>query len=216
MTGEPDVAHGEDVYRRYFIKSDGSFVGAFEGLYRHCEDPWDQTREAGRAPFKHLIILGIQELAERRVLDIGSGNGAYTQRMRVEAAADVIGVEVSPTAVAQARSRYPLCRFEVASATEVGRFAEWKPAAICMCGLTWCILDSFVEVLKVMKCSFPGALLFHTLTFYPPGKQKYGTEYFTNLKELLPYFSAMHVLETFEHRVYTDDESVNTLVIARI
>ena len=101
-------------------------------------------------------------------------------------------------------------------ATDIGRFGDRRFTAVCMCGLTWCILDSFTRVLQTLKTHFAGALLFHTLSFYAPGKQKYGTEHFTNLKELLSYFSAMTVLETFEHRVYAGDESANTLVIARI
>ena len=213
----------DDVYekssaalRKYFVREDGRFVGAFEELYRNCEDPWVQSVEAFRSPFKKLIIMQIAQLSERRVIDIGCGDGTYTDLIRSGANADVLGFDVAQTAVQKARSKYPLCRFEVACASEVAKFQDMKPTALVMCGLTWCILDSFEEVLASVKKHFSGSLLFHTLTFYAPGKQKYGNEYFTSLDELIPYFSDMTVEETFVHRLYPNDGSYNTLVVARI
>jgi len=206
----------DELYRKYYIGSDGSFIGDFEALYQGCDDPWGQNVETYRSPLKRLIIMRIAQLPERRVLDIGCGSGTYTELIRTEAHAEVLGVDVSPTAIHNSRSRYPLCRFEVASASEVGRFADIKPTAVCMCGLTWCILDSIEEVLGSLKKHFPNALLFHTLTFYGAGKQKYGTNYFTSLDELLPYFSQMTIQETFAHSQYPSDGSYNSLLVARI
>lgn len=201
---------------KYFIRSNGTYVGDYEAMYRDCEDPWLQSVQAFRSPLKKVILLRIAQLPERRVLDIGCGNGTFTELIRSEADADeVLGLDVSPTAISDARSRYPLCRFEVASASEVASFADMKPTAICMCEVTWCILDSFEEVLASLKEHFPNALLFHTLTFYDPGEQKYGTEYFTRLEELLPYFSQMTIEETFLHTRYPGKGS-QTLIVARI
>lgn len=201
---------------RHFIQPGGRFVGDFETMYRECEDPWLQSAEAARSPLKRLILWRIAQLPERRVLDIGCGNGLYTDMIRSEAMAEVLGLDVSPTAIASAQANFPLCRFEVASAAEVAKVAEMRPTAICMLGLTWCILDCFRDVLELLKKHFPDALLFHTLTFYGKERQKYGKEFFTCLDELLPYFSRMTIEETFVHTLHPGDGSYNSLVIARI
>ena len=157
---------------KYFVTPDGNFVGDFEAMYHNCEDPWLQSVQAFRSPLKKVILLRIAQLPQRRVIDIGCGNGTFTELIRTEADAEVLGLDVSPTAVPKARAKYPHCRFEVASTTQIARFADIKPTAVCMCELTWCILDSFKEVLALLKENFPGALLFHTLTFYEPGERK--------------------------------------------
>jgi ubiquinone/menaquinone biosynthesis C-methylase UbiE len=149
-------------------------------------------------------------------MDIGCGQGTFTDRIRSETAADVLGVDVSPTAIAKARLKYPLCRFEASSAAEIETFAEFKPTAICMFGVTWYMLDCFRDTLAALKDHYRGAILFHALAFYGPGKQSYGTEHFTCFKELLPFFSGMEVEETFVRRLYPDDGSYQTLLIARI
>lgn len=214
---------GDDVYRRsaavlqkYCIKPDGTFVGDFDAIYRECEDPWVQRFETTRSPLKRLILWRIAQLPERRVIDLGCGNGHFTNLVRSEAKAEVLGLDVSSTAVANARAAYPLCRFEAASAIEIVRFAEFKPTAICMCSLTWYILDSFRDLLGALRQHFQGTLVFHTLTFYGREKQKYGREYFTSLEELLPFFSGMTVEETLIHEMHPTDGSCNTLVIARV
>jgi SAM-dependent methyltransferase len=201
---------------KYIIKPDGTFVGDFESLYRNCEDPWMQSTETLCSPLKRLIAFRVSELPQRRLMDIGCGTGESCDLFRVAADAEVLGLDVSPTAISKARSKYSLCRFEVASAPEVGDFADMNPTAICMCGLTWCILDRFEEVLATIKVCFPGAFLFHQLTFYGPGQQKYGNEYFTNLDELIPFFSDMTIEETFVHKLHPSDGSHNTLLIAKV
>jgi SAM-dependent methyltransferase len=205
-----------DAVSRFFVNPEGTFIGDFEAMYRECSDPWLQSIESHRSALRNRILSRIRRLPERRVLDIGCGNGAFSERMRLESGAEVFGLDVAPTAITNARSSFSQCRFEVAAATEVARFAYLKPTAICMLGITWCILDSFREVLNVLKKNFEGALLFHVLTFYAPGKQKYGREFFTNLEELLPYFSMMTVEKSFTHSSESNDGSYTTLIITRI
>ena len=203
-------------YNQYFIKNDGTFVGDFEAMYQNCDDPWKQSVENARSPLKRLIAFRISHLADRRVIDLGCGSGEASEVFRVEADAEVLGLDVSPTAIEKARLRFPQCSFNVASGDDLGKFTSFGPTAICMCNLTWCILDIFQDVLSLIKKHFPGTMLFHTLTFYAPGEQKYGTEYFTNIDELIPYFSEMTIEETFTHKPFPDDGSYNSLLIAKV
>lgn len=59
-------------------------------------------------------------------------------------------------------------------------------------------------------------MLYHTLTFYGKENQKYGKDYFTNLDELVCYFSKMKIKDTILHTPYPQDSSSNTLIIAEI
>lgn len=215
--GSSDVRYPwTEASEKYLIRPDGTFVGDFEGLYRTCDDPWGQSVEVFRSPLNRVIAARIAELPERRVIDLGCGNGHSSEFFRTQGNAEVLGLDISPTAIANARTEYPRCRFEVASASEVTRYVDVRPTAICMCALTWYILGEFRELLASIKEHFAGILLFHTLTFYGRGRQKYGREYFVSLEELLPYFASMTIEETFVHRVYPNDESCSTLLIATV
>ena len=95
-------------------------------------------------------------------------------------------------------------------------FQDFRPTAITMFGLTWCILDKFVDTLESICSLFSGATVFHTLAFYPPGVQKYGVDFFSNLDELVPYFSDLYIIETVTHATVPFDGAHTTLVVARV
>jgi len=65
-------------YRNYIIQ-DGRFVGAFEEMYRQCEDPWHQLQRRDPFGYEAMLALMKKHLSDRvpwaRILDLGSGLG---------------------------------------------------------------------------------------------------------------------------------------------
>jgi SAM-dependent methyltransferase len=191
-------------------------IGDYEVVYQMCDDPWGQETAVFRSPIKHLVAFRVAEKTGSRVIDLGCGSGVSSELLRVAGHAEVLGIDVAPTAVEQARQRHPDCTFEVADATEIGSFGDFNPTAITMFGITWCILDTFETVIDTIRKSFSGVTLYHTMTMYGKGVQTYGTEYFTDLQGLLPYFGGMEILETVKHEPKPLDGTNNTLVVARV
>lgn len=103
-------------YHDYVFK-DGRFVGDFEGMYRHSKEiPWHQDKMA----YDLCADVDIAILRKKRfgqICDVGAGLGHFTNRLKTELAApdgktpEVVGLEVSPTAVACASREYPEVRF---------------------------------------------------------------------------------------------------------
>ena len=62
-----------------------------------------------------------------------------------------------------------------------------------MAEITWYILGKLEPFIKQLKERFKGSYLIHLLTTYPDGVQKYGKDYFSNLKEILNYFSLNYI-----------------------
>ncbi len=92
----------------------------FERLYRNSPDPW-AIGDADSDRYQ-LYRRVIRENARRsgRILDIGCGNGAFLAQFRGEYK-ELVGVELSASAVAQGRDRHPYIDFHVGSA---GRLDE--------------------------------------------------------------------------------------------
>jgi SAM-dependent methyltransferase len=185
-------------YQDYVIK-DGKFVGRFEEMYRDHLDPWEQKKET-HATDKVLAVALIQRIGAKTVLEIGCGFGHLTERIR-EAGITVVGVDIAPTAIAKARGLYPAASFEVGELMDLERYRRIRPDVIAMSEITWYVLDKLDAFLAFLRSELQNTALLHILTIYPPGVQKYGSDYFTNMAGIRRYFGerGMHFLEWGEH-----------------
>lgn len=206
----------QEVSRQYFIDENGRFIGDFEAMYAEFENPWLQDEAVVNSPHRLLSAFRISQMEDRSVLDISCGNGSSTEMLRIRGQAEVLGIDVATSAIEIARTRFPECRFETGDVEHLVAFQDFRPTAITMFGLTWCILDKFVDTLESICSLFSGATVFHTLAFYPPGVQKYGVDFFSNLDELVPYFSDLYIIETVTHATVPFDGAHTTLVVARV
>jgi trans-aconitate methyltransferase len=84
----------------------------------------DKGWDAGSYQTRHAYVFkhgeGLVELLDpkpgERVLDLGCGSGQLTAKIAAAGAA-VIGIDLSPDMIAQARANYPEIKFDVADAT---------------------------------------------------------------------------------------------------
>lgn len=193
-------------YGEYFIK-DGKLIGQFEEMYKNCDDPWEQSkRERGRSE-KFVGLNLIRKSGARRVLELGCGLGHYTAEIAAQGV-EVLGVDISETAIAKARALHPGLAFKTGGILDEALFREFRPDLLVMAEITWCILPQLDDFLALYKRLMPDTLLLHLLNTYPPGVQQYGREKFTNLKEIKAYFG-MKYLEWGEC-CYADMEGART------
>ena len=181
-------------YHGYVLQGD-RFVGAFEQMYRDCSDPWHQD---ALEPVSEEVALALLRLQPpRRVLDLGCGKGRFTQRLKQSTGASVTALDLSPTAVRIAQSRYPGIQFVTAEIPPLN-FPEGSFDLVVAAELLWYVLPKlqpiFSEVRRVLE---PSGRFLILQTFYPPEQQQYGREVMStpaDLVRLLP-FDLLHQVE---------------------
>jgi len=103
-------------YQDYVIR-DGRLIGDFENMYRNSDEvPWHQDRTV-HAIFSDLTVVLLSRLRPQSLLDVGCGLGYMANRLKqeIESLNRVVGLEVSETAVAKARSMFPNIEFHSGS-----------------------------------------------------------------------------------------------------
>jgi len=133
------------------------------------------------------------EARRRRVIELGCGLGQFTGNI-ARAGFTALGVDVSPAAIVKAGLKYPACEFRVGDILDFDIYREFRPDLIVMAEITWYVLDKLDQFLEFMKAELCNVYLIHLLVTYPVGVQKYGTDKFTTLPEIMNYFG-MEYLE---------------------
>ncbi|MFC1745497.1 class I SAM-dependent methyltransferase [Candidatus Riflebacteria bacterium] len=201
-----------ETYHDYVIK-DGKFIGKFDEMYKKFENPWNQMDQSilFNSYSRNTSILNIRKYKIKSVLECGCGLGLFTHMLAQQTGIKVKGIDVSLTAVQKARENFPELDFEVANILEIGKFGDFE--AILFSEITWYILKELKQVFEKMLSAFEGKYFLHNLCFYK-GQQKYGTDYFTCLKEFIDYVPFRligHAKATTE-----DMDSIETSCLFRI
>ena len=173
-------------YQDYVIK-DGKFIGEFDEMYKDFDDPWEQTTREKWASEKAVALNLIRKLNAKKVIELGCGLGHYTNKIH-NLGVDVLGVDISKTAIEKARANYPNCKFVVGDILDFSIYKEYRPDVIVMAEITWYILDKLDKFIDFFKFNLPNTYLIHLLTTYPDGVQQYGKDKFTNLHQIMSYF----------------------------
>ena len=178
-----------DKYQDYVIK-DGKLIGEFEKMYQDFDNPWEQTTREANCFEK---IIGIELLKRDKIcnpLEYGCGFGDYTEKLR-ETFGRASGVDISKTAIEKAKLKHPLCNFYVGDILDSKILDAVKPDAILFVEISWYVLEKLRPFKQLIKNYFGGGetKFLHNLMTYTPGTQKYGKEYFTNINEIMSFWS---------------------------
>lgn len=203
-------------YTDYVIK-DGKLVAKFEEMYQQFDDPWEQGNQEPLDTTKAIIANFCKKQLQKQknpltTIEIGCGYGSLTNELS-KIGMNAIGCDISKTAISRAEALYPEPSFYTQKLTDFDFFKKINPDIFIMAEITWYILDDLKEFLKFLKHEFPNKILIHTLSTYEPGVQKYGTEYFTNEKEILEYFD-LDYIET--GNVWTKEKGNRNFFVAKI
>ena len=180
-------------YSRYQdnVIKNGRLVGEFDVMYRDFDDPWSQT-ETGLNTKRSIILHHIKRTSAKKVLELGSGLGYLTNEIN-NLVVDVLGLEISQTAVQKASLRFPNCRFVVGDILDQNIYNDFLPDMVLMPEITWYVLDKLDDFVSMLRDNFNGIYLLHALTVYPPGIQEYGLEKFTSLDEIMKFFQFEYI-----------------------
>jgi len=153
-------------YHRFVFDTERRrFVGEFEEMYRREDaegyDSWAQ--EDLTEIDKRLSLAIVDGVPAERILDIGCGKGAFTSLL-VQAGREVVGVDISPTAIEKARQRCPDADFRVGTVDDLDEVAPGRfDLVIAMEILSY--VENWPEALE--KFARIGERLFVSL-FVPP------------------------------------------------
>ncbi len=196
-------------YHDYVIV-DGRLVGAWDEMYSACDDPWAQSRDA-RSEGRRAIVDLAGRIGARSLLEVGCGLGYFTAEL-ARAGFDVVGMDTSPVAVERARELHPELaeRFVVGRAeADLGRYSGVD--AVVFAEVTWYVLEHLDQILDDLRRHHAGRHLIHLLTFYTPGRQRYGTEAFTTPDELVARFG-FEAVDSVRADALTDDAYASTIL----
>ncbi len=210
-------------YQDYVI-SNGKFIGDFEAMYENCEDPWHQSEPDHIFDSRRQIAINFcnrlrSKYSISKVVELGCGFGHLTESLRKNNF-DVIGTDVSKTAIDKASNLYSDAQFKQLNFNDFDELFSLKPNILIMAEITWYILEDLDEFLirlkQYSKQSKTPVFLIHLLATYEPGVQKYGADKFTNLEEIIKYFNLEYLEYGFVKTVTSfDNKSQGTYFVAK-
>lgn len=165
------------------------FVGDFEGLYQADQDPWGQSGDDERlgryyAESRRRVVdeVALATGGAGVILEVGCGHGHVAARLAANLPdAVVVGLDVSPTAVARAGGLYPGLQFAVADfrdreavrAALAGRLGS--VGCVLLNEVLWYLIDSLDDVIATAhEVLAPGGVLINATAFLKD--QRYGRD----------------------------------------
>ncbi len=153
---------------------DMTFRGEFETMYEDIEDPWGCAAVADSLNNRLFLEILFSEREFKRILDVGCGLGAFTQRVKErQPEARVSGCDISATAIRKAGAAYREIDFFVLDIQKEEIPGQYD--LVILSEVLWYILDNVGEVFAKIRAALrPGGLL--AIHQYFPDEQRYGAE----------------------------------------
>ena len=130
-------------------------------------------------------VLVIAPHMDDEVLGMGCGKGRFTNRLKSATCGLVTALDILPTAVWIAKSRYPDIEFLTSSVSPL-HFQDGGFDLVVCAELFWYVLPNlsviFAEVKRVLE---PGGHYLIIQQFYKPKEQKYGNEIMQTPEDLI-------------------------------
>lgn len=142
----------------------------------------------------------------------GGGGTAYLTELLPEVTVD--GMDISETAVRKAGEVYPKICFFKGNLAEYSHTGDLKYDALLFSQIMWYILDDLDQIVEDLTERFYGKIIMVNQTFYNPGIQQYGKEYFTSLDEMCSYLPWKCLEQIIETRPLED--SLQTHAVFRV
>jgi SAM-dependent methyltransferase len=206
-------------YQDYVIKN-GNFVGKFEKMYQKFENPWHQSDPATRSSIsRQAVSYYVNKYNIQSIVEFGCGLGdtAASIKRLVDHEVDYLGIDISQTAIAAARTKHTDIKFDIDDCSNIQDYSNFQ--AIFFSEITWYLLEEekLDRIFDKMKTLFSGGEKFfiHNSVFYKNGLQRYGNNYFTSLEEFVS-FCPFELLGTTEVNDLENNVAVETCSIFKV
>ncbi len=199
-------------YQDLVIK-EGRFIGKFEEMYQIFDDPWNQSKEGCFDDLSRLVVSHyIKNNQIKNCIEFGCGLGKTMNFIQHQTNIDMLGIDISSTAIRKAKENYPQLSFKVDTVENLFNYSQYE--CFFFSEITWYLLEDNLldRVFRKMKDNLKGKYFIHNLFFYK-GQQKYGNNYFTTLDEFVDFcpFDLISKVEIDDKK-----EGINTSSIFQI
>ena len=185
-------------YQDYVIK-DGKFVGKFEEMYQKFSDPWNLLKNNKLDYNLNYKIINnyCNQLKQKKkliTLEIGCGFPQISNQL-LKNGFKVYGTDISETVIRKSKKKYPKLKNNlfVSNFLNFTLYEKLNPDIIILSDITWYILPELKKFIKWYKNLKKETYLIHSLAVYGKNKQKYGKEYFYDLKSIKSF---LHISST--------------------
>ena len=205
-------------YQDLVIK-DGKFVGEFEKMYQEFSDPWNQSEEVHYSSLsRRSVCYFLEKFDINSIVEWGCGLGKTVNYIKENTGKDldILGIDISKTAIDKAKNFYPKLDFKVDNILNISQYNNFD----CMffSEITWYLLEEkkLDKIFNIMSKKFKGKNKFfiHNLVFYKGKVQQYGKDYFTTFEEFIE-FCPFELLAKIEVDIHSSD-CVETSAIFKI
>ena len=185
-------------YQDLVIK-DGKFVGKFEKMYQNFSDPWNLLKNNkldGNLNYK-IIYDYCNKLKQKKkltTLEIGCGFPQISNQL-LKNGFKVYGTDISETVIRKSKKKYPKLKNNlfVSNFLNFSLYEKLDPDIIILSEITWYILPELKQFIKWYRGLKKEVYLIHSLCVYDKNKQKYGKEYFYDLKSIKSFFKLKYL-----------------------
>ena len=199
-----------------FTIYNGKMIGDFEGLYQKFKDPFLQTKKEKFETSKKAIInycemIKYKKKKKLKTVEIGCGFGDLSENLH-KLGFNTFGTDISKSAIKKAKKINKGCTFYHSDFINDELYLKINPDIFILSEISWYVLPQLKYFIKFLKKNFKDKFIIHTLAIYYPGKQKYGLNYFKDLKGILKYFKLNYI----EYGEKWNKEEGRTYFLAKI
>ncbi len=196
-------------YQDYVIK-DGKFVGKFEEMYQKFSDPWNLikiNKTDNNLNYK-IIYNYCNQLKQKKkltTLEIGCGFPQISNQL-LKNGFKVYGTDISKTIISKSKKKYPKLKNNlfVSNFLNFSLYENLNPDIIILSDITWYVLPEIKKFIKWYKRLKKEVFLIHSLAVYGKNKQKYGKEYFYDLKSIKLFFKIKYLSSGYIENIGDD------------
>jgi len=200
-------------YQDYVIK-DGKFVGKFDEMYQKFPDPWNllKNNKSNDGNLNYKIIYNYcNQLKQKKkliTLEIGCGFPQISNQL-LKNGFKVYGTDISETVIRKSKKKYPKLKnvLFVSNFLNFSLYEKLNPDIIILSDITWYILPELKKFIKWYKGLKKEVYLIHSLSVYGKKKQKYGKEYFYDLKSIKSFFKLKYLSSGYIENMGNDNHT---------
>ena len=196
-------------YQDLVIKN-GKFVGKFEEMYQKFSDPWNllKKNKQGKNLNYEIIFNYCNQLKRNKkvtTLEIGCGFPQISYEL-LKNGFKAYGTDISKTVIKKSKKKYPKLKNNLFTSNflNFSLYEKLNPDIIILSDITWYILPELKSFIKWYKNLNKRIYLIHSLTVYGRNKQKYGKEYFYDLKSIKSFFKLNYLSSGYFENISGD------------
>lgn len=182
------------------------FVGKFDEFYQDIDDPWGQSATGEMAEYyqssrKTLLNILHRFGSNSKVAEIGCGLGYVTSAIAESIDnANVVGFDISPTALSKAKQLFPSLEFRQADITSENNFSR-EFDVVVINQILWYVLEGIDELILNVKKMLKDGGYFIISNAYAR-EQRYGVDVINKFPGAISFFGNLECFSLVEVQYY--------------